>query len=174
MASNPNPSTDGAQPLATPRQPLAVVGTDAGEELRLGPIKCRIVEDGTQTDNRLSTIIFTLPPHTPGPPGHWHEMHDETFFVLRGTLQFHTLAPGVAPQPITAPAGTFVSVPTRSPHTFANPFGDEAEVLVTFTPAFYVDYFRLMARLGTEMTRERNLELMARFATIEAPEMRAM
>jgi hypothetical protein len=31
------------------------------------------------TDNRIGTVELTVPANTPGPPPHWHEMHDETF-----------------------------------------------------------------------------------------------
>ena len=34
-----------------------------------------------------------MPPKTPGPPPHWHEMHDETFFVTKADLQIELDAP---------------------------------------------------------------------------------
>lgn len=150
-----------------PRVPITFVPAKAGEVLKLGHITCRVMEDGSNTDNRLSTALFTLPPRTTGPPAHWHEMHDETFLITRGTIRFH--------KPdnthIDAAAGDYIVVPTRAPHTFSNPFDEEAQFFNTYTPAFYINYFKILAMVsvGDEgMRREKNLEVMARFATVEA------
>ena len=48
-----------------------------------------------------------------------------------------------------ASAGTFVMVPIGAPHTFANPFDEDAEFITTFTPDFYVHYFRDVQALAT-------------------------
>ena len=96
-------------------------------------------------------------------------MHDETFLVTKGTVRFHTT--GLKePQPdINAKAGDFVTVPVRAPHTFSNPFNEEARFFNTFTPAFYVNYFKLMAKMVEEQgkyTPEINKAAMSAFATI--------
>lgn len=86
-------------------------------------------------DNRVSTAEFIVPPHTSGPPAHWHEMHDEQFLVTKGTIRFHVPeAPGLEAKDIDAKEGDFVVVPTRAPHTFSNPTGEEARFINTFTP----------------------------------------
>jgi hypothetical protein len=36
-------------------------------------------------------------------------------------------------------------VPARCPHTLSNPFNEEAKFLSTFTPAYYIQYFKLLA-----------------------------
>ena len=41
-----------------------------------------------KTDNRLGAVEVTIPPHTQGPQPHWHEMHDETFLITKGTVRF--------------------------------------------------------------------------------------
>lgn len=97
-------------------------------------------------------------------------MHDETFLVTQGTVRFH--APDGAIQ--DAHAGDYVTVPIRAPHTFSNPFDEEAKFFNTYTPAFYIDYFKILAGLSKgdeKMSREKNLEVMRRFATVEAGEM---
>ena len=33
-----------------------------------------ILEDGSRTDNRLGAASIHLPPHTPGPEQHWHQV----------------------------------------------------------------------------------------------------
>ena len=73
--------------MTTPNRPINFVSAKSGEILKLGHITCRIMEDGSRTDNRIGSAEFTLPPHTQGPPAHWHEMHDETFLVTEGVVR---------------------------------------------------------------------------------------
>lgn len=68
------------------------------------------------TDMRVSAAEIIIPEHGMGPPPHWHEMHDETFLVTKGTVRFHI--PGKPS--VDAHQGDYVVVPTRSPHTFSN------------------------------------------------------
>lgn len=70
---------------------------------------------------------------------------------------------------IDAKAGDYVTVPTRSPHTFSNPFEEEAKFFNTYTPAHYINYFKLlhtMSQEGVPMNPEANKKAMAYFATI--------
>ena len=73
--------------MKMPRRPINFVSAKQGEILKLGQITCRVMEDGSRTDNRIGSAEFTLPPNTPGPPAHWHEMHDETFLVTKGMVR---------------------------------------------------------------------------------------
>ncbi|OSS48589.1 hypothetical protein B5807_06939 [Epicoccum nigrum] len=161
------------QALATmkmPRVPINHVPAQTGEILKLGHITCRIMEDGSRTNNRIGSAEFTLPAHTAGPPAHWHEMHDETFLVTQGTVRFH--APDNTH--VDAKTGDYITVPVRAPHTFSNPTDQEAKFFNTYTPAFYIDYFRIMAEKSkgdSSMSKEKNIEVMARFATVPAGEM---
>jgi oxalate decarboxylase/phosphoglucose isomerase-like protein (cupin superfamily) len=124
---------------------------------------------------RLSTVELIIPPNTRGPPPHWHEMHDETFLVTKGMVRFHVPALNGKPsQVIDAKAGDYVVVPTRSPHTFSNPTDDEARFFNTLTPAFYVNYFKLLSELSPEgkpLSKEANQKAMAFYATLPVPEM---
>ncbi|KAF2622467.1 RmlC-like cupin [Macroventuria anomochaeta] len=173
--------------MKMPRRPINFVPAKEGEILKLGHITCRIMEDGSRTgtppqlpshyiqltqnpDNRIGSAEFTLPPNTAGPPAHWHEMHDETFLVTQGVVRFH--APDGAYH--DAHVGDYITVPIRAPHTFSNPTDQEAKFFNTFTPAFYIDYFKILAevsRSDEKMSKEKNLEVMARFATMPANEM---
>jgi mannose-6-phosphate isomerase-like protein (cupin superfamily) len=140
----------------------SIVGPEDGEVVLPGPIQVRMVEDGSGTDHRLAVAVLTVPPRTNGPPPHWHEKHDETFYVIAGTARFT-----VGDTQREAPAGTFVSVPIGAEHTFANPGEEPAIILNTFTPDFYVGYFRDLSKLARsgEMTPEAILAVMARYAT---------
>jgi protoheme ferro-lyase len=67
-------------------------------------------------------------------------------------------------------------VPVRAPHTFSNATDEEAKFFITFTPAFYIDYFKILAQIGKsgeKMSKEKNLEVMSRFATMPAKDMLA-
>ncbi|KAI1825418.1 RmlC-like cupin domain-containing protein [Xylaria intraflava] len=157
--------------MKTPSRPINFVPARSGEILAVGPIKCRIMEDGSRTDNRIGTAEFTVPANTSGPPPHWHEMHDETFLVTKGVIRFH--APGG--KYIDAKEGDYVVVPTRAPHTFSNPTGDESVFFNTFTPAFYINNFRLMSEMAggsnRPLTKEEFAEAMSKYATIAASDM---
>ena len=63
-----------------------------------------------------------------------------------------------------------VTVPVRAPHTFNNPTGEEAKFFNTFSPAFYINYFKILAKFIAEdkMTEEVGLKAMATFATLPA------
>lgn len=144
---------------------VAIVGPRDGEVVLPGPVQVRMIEDGSGTAHRLAVAILTVPPHTDGPPPHWHQKHDETFYVIAGTARFT-----VGDTPQDAPAGTFVSVPIGAVHTFANPGDEPAVILNTFTPDLYVEYFRELGRLAASgaMTPEAALAVMARYATYPA------
>lgn len=97
-------------------------------------------------------------------------MHDETFLVTAGALRFH----GAEGRVVDAQAGDYVVVPTRAPHTFENAGGEEARFFNTFTPAYYVNYFKLLAEMageGKPLGKEAVVEAMARFATVPAGDM---
>lgn len=137
-----------------------------GEVIELGPVRLDVLEDGRNTDNRLGALYITLAPHTPGPPQHWHQMHDETFLVLKGEATFYTRG-----EKLVAKFGDYIVVPTNAPHTFANESDDEVIIYNTFTPAFYVNYFRFMEKKIKEsgagrMTPEIGEMAMAHYATI--------
>ncbi|CEJ54474.1 hypothetical protein PMG11_00782 [Penicillium brasilianum] len=154
--------------MEVPNRPINFVPVKAGEIISLGGMKLRVMEDGSNTDMRLSSVELTIPPRTRGPPPHWHEMHDETFLVTKGTVRFHI--PGK--HDVDAKAGDYVVVPTKSPHTFSNPTDEESIFFSTITPAFYINYFKLLGELVKEgpMTKEANEKAMAYYATLPVPE----
>ncbi len=99
------------------------------------------------------------------PPTNLHTQHDETFLVTQGTLRFH----GKEGKEIDAKTGDYMVVPPRAPHTFSNTFDEEAKFFNTFTPAYYINYFKLLATMSEEgkpMNPESNKKAMAYFATI--------
>jgi hypothetical protein len=92
-------------------------------------------------------------------------MHDETFLVTAGTVRFHV----PNEKDVDAQAGDYVVVPVKAPHTFSNPSNAEARVFNTFTPAFYVNYFKLlssMGGIGKPLNPEMVKQAMATYATL--------
>lgn len=146
---------------------IVKAGDAANEIIAVGPIKLEVLEDGSNTDRRLAAVRITLPPRTPGPAQHWHQMHDETFLVEKGTATFTSRE-----EKIVANQGDYIIVPTCSPHTFSNDTDEELVLYNTFSPAFYIDYFRVMAAMtkkaeGGKLTKELWKESMERYATLQ-------
>lgn len=147
---------------------VVITKPEGGEAIQLGPIRMRILEDGSTTDHRLGVGEITLPPRTSGPPQHRHAQHDEGFYVVSGTATFM-----VGDNTYDASAGTLVMVPPGAPHTFANRGNEPAVLLNTFTPDLYVQYFqdlRDMISAGRPFSPEATIEVMSRYATIPSEE----
>src|SRR5580692_3257523 len=87
------------------RMQVAITPPTGGQTIQLGPVRMRILEDGSTTDHRLGIGEIYLPPHTDGPPQHRHARHDEGFYVVSGTARFT-----VGDTTYDAPAGTLVMV----------------------------------------------------------------
>jgi uncharacterized protein YbjT (DUF2867 family)/mannose-6-phosphate isomerase-like protein (cupin superfamily) len=145
---------------------ISIVAPDGGDRVLTGPAGIRIIEDGSTTDHRLAVGIISLAPHTDGPPQHWHERHDEGFYVLSGTATF-----SMGEEHRDVPAGGFVMVPPKAIHTFANRTDEPVEILNTFTPDLYVQYFRESRdriAAGAPLTPQSILEVMANYHTYPA------
>ena len=143
--------------------PISVVPPDGGEIALDGPIRLRILEDGSTTGHRLGLAEITIAPHTAGPPQHRHGRHDEGFYVVSGTATFT-----VGQETHEAPAGTLVMVPPGAPHTFANNSDEPVTIVNTFTPDLYVQYFRDLRDMiasGSPPTAGQVVDVMARYAT---------
>ena len=142
---------------------VSIVRPDDGEIALDGPIRLRILEDGSTTAHRLGIAEITIAPHVAGPPQHRHGRHDEGFYVVAGTARFT-----VGEESYTAPAGTQVVIPPGAPHTFANDSDEPVILLNTFTPDLYVQYFRDlrdMVASGSQPTAGQMAGVMARYAT---------
>jgi mannose-6-phosphate isomerase-like protein (cupin superfamily) len=143
---------------------IRVIRPGEGERAGAGPIRIRIIEDGSHTEHRLGLIEATIPPGPAAPPQHVHREHDEVFIVTAGRLRFTSGSDSV-----DAEAGAVVVVPPGTPHTFSNPFDAPATFLGTMTPDLYIQYFR---DLGTLPVNAQGLldpadigRTMARYAT---------
>jgi pimeloyl-ACP methyl ester carboxylesterase/quercetin dioxygenase-like cupin family protein len=151
------------------RMTVSVVSPEAGDVALNGPVRLRILEDGSTTSHRLGVAEITIAPHTAGPPQHRHARHDEGFYVVAGTAQFT-----VGNETHIAGQGTFVMIPPGAPHTFANASDEPVVLLNTFTPDLYVQYFRdlraMLAASEAQLTPQAIVETMARYGTEPATE----
>lgn len=141
------------------------ISKDEPETFSAAGCTFRVLEDGTSTQGRLGVVGLDLPPGWGGPPQHVHREHDETFFVVQGTVRFTS-----GTDALLATPGQLVTAPIGDPHTFAN--ADEqapASLLCSVTPERYLGYFRELAELAAGQTgpldSARVLEVMARYAT---------
>lgn len=144
---------------------INLVAAGTGEIIQIGPVRVRVLEDGSRTDHRIGAVEITVPAGIPGPPQHIHRMHEETFLIIRGMVRFT-----VGDVQHDAHEGDYVVVPIGQPHTFSNPSGEPAVFFNSFTPAWYVHYFREVASLAaTEgISPQGILRIMASYATMPA------
>lgn len=124
---------------------IHVVGPNDGEQSGGGPIRVRIIEDGSHTRHRLGLFEAIVPPGPGGPPQHLHHEHDEIFIVTEGKLRFTSGSDSV-----DAEAGSCVTIPQGSPHSFFNAFGEPARFVGMLTPDLYVEYFRDLGKLAVD------------------------
>ena len=126
--------------MTTPR-PIVIAPGD-GESIR-GPAGGELTfkARSAQTGGRLTAFENVIAP-LDGPPLHTHDVEDESWYVIEGRLRFR-----LGEEMHEAPQGTFVFVPSGTPHCFQN-IGDEpARILVLFTPAGMESFFDGFAEL---------------------------
>ncbi len=85
--------------------------------------------DEEETNQKYSISEWWLEPNSDGPGAHHHQMNDEVFYVLEGTPSFL-----VGDKWIEATKGTFIRIPAKTTHDFANKTDQKAGVLNFFIP----------------------------------------
>ncbi len=124
-----------------------------------------VLDDGTSSDKRVGAVLCDLVPGWGGPPQHVHREHDETFFVVSGSIRFTSGTDSLIARP-----GQLVTAPIGAPHTFANADPDSpASLVCTVTPERYLNYFRELSELlpGADgrLDPQQVLGIMSRYAT---------
>ena len=144
---------------------ITVNAAGTGETWSAGGADFRILADGSAVDGRWGLVEISLAPGWGGPPQHLHRQHDESFFILAGTVKFTS---GRAE--LLAAPGTLVTAAIGDPHTFGN--ADErapASLLCTVTPERYIGYLKELATLQPgpdgQLDPADILALMSRYGT---------
>ncbi len=116
---------------------------NAPEQLTIGANVIRILVSSEDSDGRVAVIEYHVPAGFPGPPVHIHPSFDEHFYVVEGELELR-----LEDDVIRAEAGGSLYVRGDRPHTFSNPTGEVARMLLTATPGGFERFFRDMAAVG--------------------------
>ena len=110
-----------------------------------GRFDCKV--SGQDTDGRLC-IFDTVRTHTGGPPLHYHEDQEESYFVREGEFLFQ-----IGEDIVQLRAGDSILGPRCLPHTFAN-VTDTARLLIVLQPAGSMEEFFRQGSLIKQPTRE--------------------
>lgn len=80
---------------------------------------------------------MTSTPGHPGIPLHYHESHEELWYILEGSLSMR-----IGDEEIVAVPGSAHFVPRGVQHSFWNADAAPCRMVATFTPAGYEGWFR--------------------------------
>ena len=97
---------------------------------------------GSETGGTM-TVLETVVTPGDGPPLHVHVRADEAVYVLEGEVDFRVGDDVSHNRP-----GSFVFIPRGIPHAFENVGGEEARMLLVFTPSGIERLFELAAASG--------------------------
>jgi len=117
-----------------------VVAIGGGHAIELPGWSMSVKVGANATGGALTVIHAGMDAGHPGPAEHIHDGHDETFFVLTGTLRFRL---GDRYRSVTA--GSTIFAPRGQAHGFSNPSGQRASYVVMLTPSGYERYFEQVA-----------------------------
>lgn len=94
--------------------------------------KIRLID----TDDSYGMIEVTSQPKVPGPPPHYHNVENEFFFIIKGTLD--VMSNGNWQR---LPAGGFLDLPPNTTHTFINNTEEEVVWLTGWRPKGFERFF---------------------------------
>ena len=100
-----------------------------GRKYSCGKMTAVFKADEEETNERYSVSEWWQDPHSDGPGAHQHEANDEVFYVLEGTVSFL-----VGDKWIDAGKGTFLRIPAKTQHDFANRTDRRTGILNFFIP----------------------------------------
>ncbi len=100
-----------------------------GRTYNCGKMTAVFKADENETANKYSVSEWWLEPNSDGPGAHSHEDNDEIFYGLEGTTSFL-----VGDQWVDVEKGTFLRIPAKTIHDFANKTDRKAGVLNFFIP----------------------------------------
>lgn len=101
-----------------------ILPPEQGRTYNCGTMTAIFKADENETDEKYSISEWWLEPNSDGPGAHQHEDYDSVFYVLEGTVSI--LA---GDKWIDAEKGTFIRIPAKTIHTFANRTDKKAGML---------------------------------------------
>lgn len=135
------------------------------EVVRVGQMEIRYLLDGAEKGG-LGVFEMTVPPGARVPPPHSHSDNEECVYVLEGVLRY-----SVDDETRELRAGDSMPTPRGSVHSFSNPGGETARVLVMLTPDIGARYFRdvaAVANAGGPPDPVKLVEVMTRHGLVPA------
>jgi mannose-6-phosphate isomerase-like protein (cupin superfamily) len=108
---------------------IIVLQKGEGRTYPCGTMTAVFKTDEEETLQKYSVSEWWLEPNSDGPGAHQHDENDEVFYVLEGTTSFL-----VGDNWINADKGTFLRIPSKTMHDFANRTDKKTGVLNFFIP----------------------------------------
>jgi quercetin dioxygenase-like cupin family protein len=120
--------------------------------------------EGNQTGLNLLVTEISWPPNNRTLP-HIHELEDESFFMLKGSVTIHFGPPDEEREVMNASTGEFAWLPRNHWHE-VNVGADGAHVLLIQTPGSQLsEWFRVVGtEIGTEIETEEDFDRLNSFA----------
>ncbi|MCG6191186.1 cupin domain-containing protein [Maribellus maritimus] len=106
-----------------------ILSAGQGRTYNCGTMTAIFKADENETDEKYSISEWWLEPNSDGPGQHQHEDNDEVFYILEGTASIL-----VGNKWIDANKGTFIRIPAKTIHDFANRTDQRTGILNFFTP----------------------------------------
>jgi mannose-6-phosphate isomerase-like protein (cupin superfamily) len=144
-------------------QRVVVVRSGDGRTIAIGDSSVRLLSIGGDTAGVSSAEEIRVPPHFSGPPAHFHNKTNHSWYVTEGELRLT-----VEGESYDLILGGFVYVPIGSSHTFANVTSRHAAMVEFTTPGGFDRYLADLADAfpaGTDLDPQRMIEIMARHDT---------
>lgn len=106
-----------------------ILNAGEGRVYNCGNMTAIFKADENETAEKYSISEWWLAPNSDGPGPHSHDENDEVFYVLEGTPSVL-----IGDQWIDAAKGTFMRIPAKTTHDFANRTNEKAGMLNFFIP----------------------------------------
>ncbi len=110
-------------------QDALILKAGQGRSYNCGTMTAIFKADENETTGKYSISEWWLEPNDEGVGTHQHEANDEVFYVLEGIVSIL-----VGERWIDAEKGTFIRIPAKTTHDFANRTNSKAGVLNFFIP----------------------------------------
>ncbi|MCK0137331.1 cupin domain-containing protein [Arenibacter sp. S6351L] len=106
-----------------------ILNSGEGRTYNCGTMTAIFKADENETANKYSISEWWLEPNSEGPGAHQHQDNDEVFYGLQGTV-----AVLIGDKWINVEKGTFLRIPAKTIHDFANRTNEKAGLLNFFIP----------------------------------------